>query len=331
MRVRVERPVEKPATSMTRTDSIIVGPRSPVADQANNRPLTPINMMNMVKTMNEQDGPVTASRPTPRRAASPSLLAGLAGRLSAARTKREPIPPLQDPDVPLTIDDAYAIQQHQLDQWIASGSRLLGHKVGLTSASMQRQLGVEQPDFGNLMDDMFFPENVAIPARRFLQPRIEPEIAFVLSRPLRGPGVTVAEAIRAVEYVVPALELIDSRIADWKIGIVDTIADNASSGGVVLGSRPVRLDQIDLRLAGCVLHRNGELAGTGAGGAVLGSPINALVWLANVLGERGVELGAGEVVLPGSMTAAIPFNPGDVVTSTVAGLGSVTARMGDLA
>ena len=127
---------------------------------------------------------------------------------------------------------------------------------------------------------------------RFLQPRVEPEIAFVLKRDLRGPGITVAAAVSAVEYVLPALEIIDSRIADWKIGIIDTVADNASSGGVVLGSRPAAIADLDLRLAGCVLMRNGEIAGTGAGGAVLGSPINALVWVANVLGSRGVGLGS---------------------------------------
>lgn len=239
-----------------------------------------------------------------------------------------PIPPLPEKFGPLTVEDAYQIQLRQLTHWVADGRRVLGRKVGLTSGAMQRQLGVDRPDFGSLTEDMFWAENTTIDRSRFLQPRIEPEVAFVLGRPLRGPGVTVAAAVVAVEYVLPALEIIDSRIADWKIGIVDTIADNASSGGVVLGSRPCRLADLDLRLAGCVLHRNGEIAGTGAGGAVLGSPINALVWVANVLGERGVGLEAGQVVLPGSMTASIPFAAGDVVTSTVAGLGSVTARMG---
>ena len=238
------------------------------------------------------------------------------------------IPPLQEKFGELTIEDAYQIQLVQAAEWQAHGHRVLGHKVGLTSAAMQRQLGVSRPDFGHLMDDMFFPENTAIDGTRFLQPRIEPEVAFVLNRRLEGPGVTVAAAVAAVDFVLPALEVIDSRISDWRIGIVDTIADNASSGGVVLGSRPVRIADVDLRLSGCLLHRNGELVATGAGGAVLGSPINALVWVANVLGERGVALEAGHVVLPGSMTASIPFAPGDVVTSTVAGLGSVTARMG---
>jgi 2-keto-4-pentenoate hydratase len=252
----------------------------------------------------------------------------VAEALLGAYASGVPIPPLQEKFGTLTIDDSYEIQLRQVRTWLAGGRRILGHKVGLTSAAMQRQLGVDRPDFGHLTDDMFFAENAPITPERFLQPRIEPEVAFVLNRPLTGPGVTVGAALTAVDFVLPALEVIDSRIADWKIGIIDTIADNAPSGGVVLGSRPVRAADIDLRLAGCVLHRNGELAATGAGGAVLGSPINALVWLANVLGERGVSLEAGHVVLPGSMTASIPFGAGDVVTSTVAGLGSVTARMG---
>jgi 2-keto-4-pentenoate hydratase len=252
----------------------------------------------------------------------------VAEALLGAYASGVPISPLQDKFGAMTIDDAYAIQLRQVDSWLADGRRILGHKVGLTSAVMQRQLGVNRPDFGHLTDTMFHAENTPIDAEAFLQPRIEPEVAFVLKRPLTGPGVTVGAAVAAVDFVLPALEIIDSRIADWKIGIVDTIADNASSGGVVLGSRAVRLADIDLRLAGCVLHRNGRLAGTGAGGAVLGSPIDALVWVANVLGERGVALEAGHIVLPGSMTASIPFGAGDVVTATVAGLGSVTARMG---
>jgi 2-keto-4-pentenoate hydratase len=138
--------------------------------------------------------------------------------------------------------------------------------------------------------------------------------------------VTVADAIGAVGFVLPALELIDSRIRDWRIKLLDTIADNASSAGVVLGSTPVPLAATDLRLAGCNLHKNGEVAGTGAGGAVLGSPLTALVWLANTLGERGVVLQPGQVILPGSVTAAIPVGAGDTVTATFAGLGSVTAR-----
>lgn len=244
--------------------------------------------------------------------------------LEAYRT-RQPIAPLTATFPDLTIADAYRIQLAQVEAWRADGRRVLGRKVGLTSPAMQAQMGVTQPDFGHLTDDMFFAEHAPVAADRFLQPRAEPEVAFVLGRDLVGPGVTVAAAAAAVDFVLPALEIIDSRIADWQIGIVDTIADNASSGGLVLGSTARRLGEIDLRLGGCVLHRNGEIAGTGAGGAVLGSPLNSLAWLANTLGEQGESLQAGQVILPGSITASILFGAGDVITATIAGLGSVTA------
>jgi 2-keto-4-pentenoate hydratase len=228
----------------------------------------------------------------------------------------------------MTIDDAYEIQLAQIRRRTAAGARIKGHKVGLTSAAMQRQIGVDQPDFGHLLSDMFHPEHEPIAATAYLQARVEPEVAFVLERPLQGPGVTVAEAIRAVDFVLPALEIIDSRIRDWKISIVDTIADNASSGGVVLGSHPTRLNRVDLRLSGCLLQRSGELVATGAGGAVLGSPLNSLVWLANTLGARGVALQEGHVILSGAVTAAVWVTPGDSFTASFAGLGSVTTRFG---
>src|SRR5580700_4567157 len=246
--------------------------------------------------------------------------------LLGAYASRKPVEPLTEQYEGLTVRDAYEIQLLQVARWTADGARIKGHKVGLTSPAMQRQMNVDQPDYGHLLDRMFWPEYDPIPLSGFLQPRIEPETAFVLARPLRGPGVTVADAIAAVALVLPALELIDSRIRDWKIGLADTIADNASSGGVVLGSSPVPLGATDLRLAGCTLHKNGELAGTGAGGAVLGSPLTSLVWLANTVGARGVALEAGHVILPGSVTAAIPVGAGDTVIATFAGLGSVTAR-----
>jgi 2-keto-4-pentenoate hydratase len=250
----------------------------------------------------------------------------MAELLLGAYASHEPIEPLTGTYEELTVEDAYEIQLLQVRRWLAAGGQVKGHKVGLTSAAMQRQLGVSQPDYGHLLDGMFWLEHEPIPVSRFLQPRVEPEIAFVLAKPLRGPSVTVVDAIDAVGFVLPALELIDSRIKDWRIGLADTIADNASSGGVVLGSTPVPLSGIDLRLAGCTLHKNGELAGTGAGGAVLGSPVSALVWLANTVGARGVALEAGQVILPGSVTAAVPVKAGDSVTATFAGLGSVTAR-----
>jgi 2-keto-4-pentenoate hydratase len=255
----------------------------------------------------------------------PASVAKAAALLLEAYRTGAPIKPLTQIFPDMGVVDAYAIQRAQVDGWVGEGARIKGHKVGLTSAAMQRQLGVDQPDYGHLLDTMFFADGAPIDTSRFLQPRIEPEIGFVLRAPLRGPGVTAAEAIAAVDFVVPALEIIDSRIEDWKITLADTIADNASSGGVVLGSRPTALSGPDLALTGCLLHRNGRLEQTGAGGAVLGSPLNALIWLANTLGELGISLEPGHVVLPGSVTAAIPVSPGDVITATFAGLGTVTA------
>jgi 2-keto-4-pentenoate hydratase len=235
-----------------------------------------------------------------------------------------PVPPLTTACPGLCLDDAYAIQFAQVTMWTEAGAVIKGHKVGLTSAAMQRQLGVDQPDFGVLLDTMFLPEGAVADIGRFLQPKAEPEIAFVLGLPLRGPGVTAAEALAAVDVVLPALEIIDSRIADWKITLADTVADNASSGAVVLGSRPVKPDTLDLSLTGGLLYRNGRIAGTGAGGAVLGSPVNALVWLANTLGPRGVTLEAGQVIMPGSVCAAIPFGPGDTVSAAFDRIGTVS-------
>lgn len=253
-------------------------------------------------------------------------------RLAAARSLFEaystgqPVRPLTSTYDELMLEDAYAIQLRQIDWFLAQGRGVKGHKVGLTSAAMQRLLGVDQPDYGHLLDDFFYLEHEPIPMGSFLQPRIEPEMAFVLKRPLRGPGVTAHQAIAAVDFVLPALEIVDSRIEDWRIGLFDTIADNASSGAVVLGSTPTALGDVDLRRAGAVMTRNGTVVGTGAGGAVLGSPLRALVWLANTVGARGVTLEEGQVVLPGAVCAMVPVAAGDTVTATFAGLGSVTAR-----
>ncbi len=248
-----------------------------------------------------------------------------AAMLLRAYSERDPIDPLVQQQDDLEIEDAYAIQRLQIQSWEKRGDAIRGHKVGLSSTVMQRQMSVDQPDFGHLTASMFYLEHQPITIARFLQPRIEPEIAFVLKHPLVGPGVTLADAARAVDFALPALEIIDSRIRDWNISIVDTIADNASCGGVVLGHRPRLLSELDLTLAGCTLHHNGALAATGAGGAILGSPLNSLVWLANTLGNFGVELRENEVILPGSMTRSIPVASGDTVVSTVAGLGRVTA------
>jgi 2-keto-4-pentenoate hydratase len=248
-----------------------------------------------------------------------------AAQLLLAYEKGEPTSPVIESFPDATVADAYRIQQEQVRAWVEGGDVIKGHKVGLASKAMQQQMGVDQPDYGHLLAGMFHLEHQPISAGSFLQPRIEPEIAFVLGRPLKGPGVTVADAIRAVDFVVPALEIVASRVTDWKISIVDTIADNASSGGVVLGSKPTALSDVDLRLVGCTLQLGGDLVATGAGAAVLGSPINALVWLANTIGPLGIDLEPGHVVLPGSMTRAYPVKAGDTVFADMGELGGVTA------
>ncbi len=253
---------------------------------------------------------------------------GLAEALLRAYDSRAPVAPLAELSAGFTAEDAYPVQLAQLLRWQAQGRRVRGHKVGLTSAAMQRMLGVDLPDYGHLLDDMFLPEEADVGFDRFLSPRVEPEIALVLGRSLAGPGVTVADAIAAVSFVVPAIEIIDSRIRDWKIGWGDTVADNASSAAVVLGSRPHLPTTVDLRLLGCNLFVNGALVATGAGGAALGSPVVALAWLANTLGRRGASLEEGEVVLPGSCTPAFPVAPGDVVSAEFAEIGVVGVRFG---
>ncbi|MEV7970942.1 fumarylacetoacetate hydrolase family protein [Sphaerisporangium sp. NPDC088356] len=249
----------------------------------------------------------------------------LADDLLLAGTTRAPIAPPTEVYDWLTVDDAYAVQLLQVESLVASGARIVGHKVGLTSAAMQAALGVDQPDFGHLLDHMVLPEGQPISARRLLAPRVEPEIAFVLGRELAGPGITVADCVRAVDVVMPCFEVIDSRIEDWRIALVDTVADNASSAAVVLAARPYRLHELDLRDIPCTLSKNGRPVQFGTGAAVLGNPLNALAWLANTLGARGAGLPAGDIVLPGAMTAAVPVAAGDHIEASFGPLGHVTA------
>lgn len=249
--------------------------------------------------------------------------AEIAESLLNAQSTGVPVDPPSRSHPGLTLADAYQIQLRQVHHRLGHGARVKGHRVGLTAVAEQRRLGADQPDYGHLFDDMFLLEGQPVPPGRFIAPRVHPEVAFVLRRPLRGPGVTVADAACAVEVVLPALVILDSRIADWRIGALDSVADNASGGGVVLGAHPTPPGEVDLRLGGCNLHVNGEVVHTGAGGLVLGSPLNALVWLVNAV---GVPLSAGHLVLPGALTAAVPVGPGDVVTAVFARMGSVTVR-----
>jgi 2-keto-4-pentenoate hydratase len=236
------------------------------------------------------------------------------------------ITPITQTHPDLTVGDAYQIQlintRHRLDE----GRTIRGRKVGLTSRPMQQMMGVDEPDFGVLFDDMFVEDGDAIDMAELVQPRVEAEIAVVLSRDLCGPGVSTTAALSSVELAFPSLEIIDSRISDWKIGLVDTIADNASSARVVVAGHGVRIDEIDLRLVGMVLRVNGELVDTGAGAAVLGNPLRCVAWLANKLSEVGEQLKAGEVVLAGALHRAVPVKAGDSVVAEFDRLGTVHTR-----
>lgn len=249
--------------------------------------------------------------------------------LVAAADTGVPIAPLTTQGE-LTIGDAYMIQLGLVDHRRAAGRRVIGHKVGLTSEAMRQMFGVDQPDFGHLLDDMLMDDGDTVPLERFIAPKVEPEVAFVLREALAGPGVTMEDAVRAVDFILPAIEIIDSRIADWQISLADSIADNASCGALVVGSQRAELRDTDLRSMGCSMSRNGTVVETGSTGAVMGNPVRSLVWLANVLGAHGTPLQAGGIVISGSCTAAIPVESGDAISVAFDGLGSVAANFGAL-
>jgi len=249
----------------------------------------------------------------------------LAERLRACYASGEPIPPIRDELPEGDVAVAYRVQEVNTEHWLTGGRRLVGRKIGLTSAAVQRQLGVGQPDFGMLFADTAVDDGATVPAGRLLQPRVEAEIAFVLGQDLAVREPTVVDVIGAIEYALAAIEIVDSRIAGWQIGIVDTVADNASSGMFVLGTTPrsVHDPDLDLRLAGMVMERQGEPVVFGAGAACLGNPLNALRWLAATMNEVGRPLGAGDVVLSGALGPMLPAAPGDRFEARVSGLGSV--------
>jgi 2-oxopent-4-enoate hydratase len=244
-----------------------------------------------------------------------------ASALAEAARLRRPIAPLTRQDGGLTAEDAYAIQRAGAQLRTAAGARIVGHKVGLTSEAMQRMLGVDQPDYGVLLDDMIVQAEDGLDSQALIAPRVEAEIAFVLGRRLAGPDVTAATVLDATEAVRPALEVIDSRIADWQIAFEDTVADNASSALVVLGA-PVALGETDLAAEGATL-RVGDQESAGRGEAVLGHPAEAIAWLVRTLSRYGESLEAGEVVLPGAMAAALPIAQGDRIDATWTTIGKL--------
>lgn len=247
----------------------------------------------------------------------------LAADLAEAERSRVPIAPLTDENPTIDVVDSYEIQLTNIRQRVAEGARVVGHKVGLSSKAMQQMMGVDEPDYGHLLDEMEVFEDKPVQAGRYLYPRVEVEVGFVLAEDLPGAECTEDDVLAATAAFAPAIELIDTRITDWKIKLCDTIADNASSAGFVLGAERVAPKDVDIKKIDAVLTRNGEVVAKGRSDAVLGNPVTAVAWLARKVESFGVRLRKGDIVLPGSCTRAIDARPGDQFVAEFDGLGSV--------
>jgi 2-oxopent-4-enoate/cis-2-oxohex-4-enoate hydratase len=246
--------------------------------------------------------------------------------LYQALINRVAVDPLTDREPAITIEDAYQIQLRMIQRRLDAGETIVGKKIGVTSKVVMNMLKVNQPDFGQMTSGMVFNEGEAIRVDTMIAPKAEAEVAFILKNDLMGPGVTAADVLRATDYVTPCFEIVDSRIRDWKIKIQDTVADNASCGVLTLGGVRKSPRHLDLALAGMVLDMNGEIISTATGAAVQGSPVNAVVWLANTLGRLGIGLKVGEIILSGSQSPLIPVKAGDNLNCSVGGLGSTSVR-----
>lgn len=252
---------------------------------------------------------------------------GKAKALYEARRTRTPIAPFTDTEPDLTMADGYAIQRELVPMLLADGDEIVGYKVGLTSLAMQRLIGVDSPDFGPVLASTRYPDGGEVPLDRFIAPKMEAEITYLMGERLQGPGVTVADARRAVAGAAASVEIVDSRVEDWRVKLADTVADLASNGAIVISEDFVPLDGVDSRLIGMALTRNGALVDTGAGAAALGDPLAVVAWLANVLDERGLALDAGHVVMTGALHAAVPLAVGDHFLAEFDRLGSVGLRV----
>jgi 2-oxo-hept-3-ene-1,7-dioate hydratase len=256
----------------------------------------------------------------------------LAAELHAAERERVQVEHFSKRFPQMEIADSYAIQRAWVALKQAEGRIVKGHKIGLTSRAMQQAAQITEPDYGALLDDMFFPEGADIPVKRFIVPRVEMELAFVLNKPLRGPGVTIFDVLNATDYVVPALEIIDARIeladrvSKAPRKVLDTISDNAANAGVFLGGKPFRADAIDLRWCGGLLYKNGVIEESGLAAAVLNHPAHGIAWLANKLAQHDEGLAAGEIVLAGSFVRPVAGAAGDVFHADYGPLGSIAFR-----
>ena len=259
------------------------------------------------------------------------LIARLGDELFAALRERRTLEPLSRRHPGITVDEAYRISLHLLKRREAAGERVIGKKIGVTSKPVQDMLDVRQPDFGFLTDAMQVADGASVSLARqgLIQPRAEGEIAFMLARDLRGPGVTREQVLDATAWVAPCFEIVDSRIRDWAIRIQDTVADNASCGIFVIGAQHTDPRALDLAAAAMQMHRNGQPCGSGTGAAVQGHPAEAVAWLANTLGALGIPFLAGEVILSGSLAALVPATAGDRFTMEIGGLGSCSISFTD--
>ena len=253
-------------------------------------------------------------------------------RLDDAERQRTQIRQFSLEQPGITIEDAYAIQRAWVDKKITDGRKLIGHKIGLTSRAMQVSSNISEPDYGALLDDMLFDEGTDIPIERFIVPRLEVELAFILGKPLKGPNCTIFDVFDATEYVIPALEIIDARIqqVDQESGVTrkvfDTISDNAANAGVVMGGRPIRPMDLDLRRVSAMLYRNGVIEESGVAAAVLNHPAKGVAWLANRLAPYDVGLEAGQLILGGSFTRPVAVRPGDTFHVDYDDLGAIACR-----